>query len=136
MLLFKTLFAIIGVFIGWFLGNGSGFVYVLMVFIMVSYITEIMVAILNKSLQIKSVIRTCITKILIFLIVGISHILDTYLFDSGDTIRNATIFFYVAYEGINILKNAQVLGLPVPKKLEKILIQLNDDDKKEGIDGK
>src|SRR5699024_4495953 len=42
--------------------------------------------------------------------------------------RTAVIYFYVAMEGLSILENAAKLGVPIPDKLEKALIQLQDND--------
>ena len=44
------------------------------------------------------------------------------------------IFFYLSNEGISLLENAGHLGLPIPKKLKKVLEQLHDrsEEDKEG----
>ena len=54
--------------------------------------------------------------------------LDAYILGQGDVLRTAVIFFYIANEGISILENASLLGLPVPGKLKEILKKLNEGD--------
>lgn len=49
-----------------------------------------------------------------------------YVIQNGSVIRTAVIFFYLSNEGISILENASVLGLPVPQKLKDVLEQLKD----------
>ena len=65
-------------------------------------------------------------KVVIFALVAIGHIIDTYVIQNGSVIRTAVIFFYLSNEGISILENVSVLGLPVPQKLKDVLEQLKD----------
>ena len=57
---------------------------------------------------------------------AVGHIVDSYVIQNGSVIRTAVIFFYLSNEGISILENASVLGLPVPQKLKDVLEQLKD----------
>ena len=61
-------------------------------------------------------------KISMFLLIGVAHILDTYLIGAGDVLRNTVIFFYIANEGISILENAAALDLPIPDRLKEALV--------------
>ena len=65
-------------------------------------------------------------KVLIFVMVGIGHIMDTYLIGNGEVLRTAVIFFYCSNEGVSMLENAGHLGLPIPAKLKDILVQLHN----------
>ena len=49
--------------------------------------------------------------------------------ESGSAFKSAVICFYLANEGISILENAGSIGVPLPKKLKDILIQLREDNK-------
>ena len=64
-------------------------------------------------------------KALIFILVGVGHILDTYVAGSGAAIRTAVICFYLSNEGLSLLENAARLGLPVPERLKEALRQLH-----------
>jgi toxin secretion/phage lysis holin len=66
-------FATIGGYIGWFLGGCDGFLYTLIAFIVVDYITGIMVAIINKKLSSEVGARGIFKKVLIFTLVGVAH---------------------------------------------------------------
>ena len=63
-------------------------------------------------------------KVLIFMLVGIGHILDARVIGDGSVLRTAVIFFYISNEGISIIENAGRIGLPIPQKLKAILEQL------------
>ena len=65
---------------------------------------------------------------------SVGHIIDTKIMNAGSVIRTAVIFFYLSNEGISIIENVSLIGLPVPKKLKEVLEQIqnkSDEDKKE-----
>lgn len=123
-------FAAIGGFLGYTLGGCDGFLYALVAFITLDYITGVMLAIVEKKLSSEIGSRGIFKKILIFVMVAISHIVDSKIIGSGHTIRTAVIFFYASNEGISILENATKLGLPIPDKLRAVLDQIGKDDGK------
>jgi len=43
-------------------------------------------------------------------------------------LRSLSIAYFIAHEGISIIENWGAMGLPVPKKLKSILLQLKDED--------
>lgn len=122
----QTTSAVIGGFLGYFLGGFDGFLYALLTFVVVDYLTGVMVAIVNKELSSQVGFKGIFKKVMIFLMVGIAHIVDTQLLGNNSVLRTAVIFFYCSNEGISILENASLIGLPVPKKLQDILAQLKD----------
>lgn len=127
----NTFFGAIGAFLGWFLGGLDSFLYVLLIFMVVDYITGVLCATNEHKLSSEISFRGLTRKVLILLLVGIAHCLDIYLLKNGSAIRTATIFFYISNEGISLLENTSRLGLPVPDKLKSVLQQLHnkDDDK-------
>ena len=56
------------------------------------------------------------------------------LIGQGWVFRTLVIYFYVAMEGLSILENATVLGVPFPEKLKDLLVQLRDGNKKDITD--
>ena len=112
--------------VGAVMGGFDGFLYALIVFVVVDYLTGVMVAVLNKNLSSEVGFHGIFKKVVIFALVAVGHIVDTYVIQNGSVIRTAVIFFYLSNEGISILENASVLGLPVPQKLKDVLEQLKD----------
>lgn len=127
----QTVIAAVGGWLGWFLGGLDGFLYALIIFVIVDYITGIMVAIINRELSSEIGARGIFKKILIFILVGIAHIIDSRLIGEGSVIRTAVIFFYLSNEGISIIENSTRIGLPVPQKLKDVLAQLHGKSKGE-----
>jgi len=128
----QVAFAAIGGFLGWFLGGLDGFLYALIAFVVVDYLTGVMCAVTDKKLSSEIGAKGIFKKVLIFALVGVGHIVDSHVLGNGGAIRSAVIFFYLSNEGISILENASHIGLPVPEKLKSILEQLHDRDDKKG----
>lgn len=121
----------IGGFLGWFLGGYDGFLYALVTLVIADYITGVMCAIVDKTLSSEIGFKGIFKKVLIFVLVGIGHIIDTNLIGDGSVLRTAIIFFYCSNEGVSMLENAGRLGLPIPEKLKDILTQLHNKGGKE-----
>lgn len=124
----QFIFTAIGGYIGWFLGGFDGLLYALVAFVIIDYITGIMVAILEKKLSSSIGFKGIFKKVLIFTFVGIGHIVDIYILQNGSAIRTAVIFFYLSNEGLSIVENAAKIGLPVPENLKKVFTELKKED--------
>ena len=111
----------------WVMRNVFGsIVYALIAFVVIDYLTGVMCAIIDKTLSSNVGFKGIFRKVLIFVMVGIGHVIDTQLIGSGDALRTAVIFFYISNEGVSLLENAAHLGLPVPEKIKTVLEQLHD----------
>ena len=103
----QIIFTAVGGWLGYFLGGCDGLLIALVVF--------------------AGICR----KVIIFMLVGIAHVLDSNVIATGSVLRTAVIFFYLSNEGVSLLENAAHLGLPVPEKLKDVLEQLHDRAEKE-----
>lgn len=129
----QFVFAVIGGWLGYFLGDCDGLLYALLAFVVIDYLTGITCAINDHTLSSEVGFRGICRKVLIFLLVGIANILDVSVIGSGSVLRTAVIFFYISNEGLSLVENAAHLGLPVPEKIKAVLEQLHDrtDDKED-----
>lgn len=64
--------------------------------------------------------------------IAVANLIDTRILKQGGAIRTMVVFFYLSNEGLSILENTIRIGLPVPKKLQVILKQLNQEEDKDG----
>lgn len=126
----QLLFTAIGGYIGWFLGGFDGLVYALVAFVVIDYITGVMVAVLEKKLSSNIGFKGIFKKMLIFIFVGIGHIIDFHIIKNGSAVRTAVIFFYLSNEGLSIVENATRIGLPVPEQLKAVFKELRKEDEK------
>ena len=118
-------FSALGGFVGWFLGGADGFLYALLAFVIIDYITGILCAVADKTLSSEVGFKGICRKVLIFALVGIGNIVDIYVMGEAGILRTAVIFFYLSNEGVSLLENSSHLGLPIPEKLKTVLSQLH-----------
>ena len=131
----ELMFAALGGFLGWFFGGFDGFLYALIVFVVMDYFTGILAAGVKRELSSEVGFKGIAKKVCIFVLVGIANIVDTQVLMNGSAIRTAVIFFYLSNEGLSVLENSAVIGLPIPDKLKAMLIQLADEKKPPLDDG-
>ena len=122
----QAVITVIGGWLGYFLGGLDGLMIALVIFVVLDYVTGIMCAIADKKLSSSVGFKGICRKVLIFLLVGVAHIVDLHVVGSGSVLRGAVVCFYLSNEGVSMLENAAHLGLPVPEKLKVILEQLHD----------
>ena len=116
----------LGGVLGYFVGGMDGLLTALVILMVLDYVTGVMCAIVDKSLSSAIGFRGIFKKVLIFMLVGVAHILDLHVVGTGEALRSAVICFYLSNEGVSLLENAGHLGLPIPEKLKAILAQLHE----------
>ncbi len=128
---FQLFMATLGGALGAFVGGVDGILYTLIIFIIIDYITGFMCAVVEKRLSSEVGFRGIFKKVAILMIVGVANMIDVHVLTQGAVVRTAVIFFYLSNEGISIIENAGILGLPIPKKLRDILEQLKEKDEED-----
>ena len=127
----QVVLAAVGGWLGWFLGGCDGLLFALVAFVGADYVTGVMCAIADRKLSSTVGFKGICRKVLIFLLVGIAHLLDTHVIGNGSVLRTAAVFFYISNEGVSLIENAAHIGLPIPAKLKAVLEQLHDRAEKE-----
>ncbi len=110
----------IGGFFGWFLGGADGFLYALLVFVVIDYLTGVLCAIADKTLSSEVGFIGISRKVLIFVLVGVANILDVYVIGDGSVLEQRLFSSIYQIEGISLLENSAHLGLPIPEKLKDV----------------
>lgn len=110
--------------IGWLVGGYDTMMVTLLLFMCADYISGIMCGITNKELSSEVGFKGIAKKIMILLLVGATNLLGQATGIEG--LRYIVISFYLANEGISIIENASILGLPVPQKIKDVLEQLKN----------
>ena len=126
----KVLAAAGGAIAGWF-GGFDTVLIVLMAFMAVDYLSGLAVAWMGKSqktnaggLDSKVGAKGIAKKGLMLLVVLVAALLDRALGSNAAVFRDAVVWFYLANEGLSILENLALAGVPFPDKLKKALEQL------------
>ena len=97
----------------------------------VDYLTGVLVAVISHRLSSQVGFHGIARKVVIFFLVAVGYVIDSLVIQNGNVIRTAVIFFYLSNEGISILENVALMGLPVPQKLRDVLEQLKDHREEE-----
>lgn len=124
--------SVIGGFFVDFLGGVDTILKALIVFMIVDYITGLMVAfVFHKSRKTKGggasskeSFKGIVKKMCILLLVGLSHELDLIM--GVDYIRATTVIFFLANEGLSVLENVGLMDIRYPQFLKKALEVLKE----------
>ena len=121
----------VGAVLGFMYGEVTGLFWALIAFMATDYITGVIVAAVNKQLSSEVGFRGLAKKLMILVFVSLGHIADMYVLGGTPVAMSAVMPFYIANEGLSIIENAGNLGLPVPKKLKDIMVQLKKESEEE-----
>lgn len=106
----------------------------LIVAIILDYISGIIKAYVNKDLSSKIGFKGLLKKVGVLLIVMLAVLVDTITGETG-AIRTLVIYYFVANEGLSILENLALAGVPIPESIKnalKVLKDLGNDKKTKG----
>ena len=137
--------AAVGIIAGWYGGWTAGSK-VLVILMVVDYITGCACALTGHSTKTESghfwsqvAVAGLLKKAFTMCVILMAALLDQVLSggagaESGMTMfRSAAEFFYIATEGLSIVENVGLMGVPVPKGLKQaleVLREKNDEDQK------
>ena len=120
--------AIAGIF-----GEWSILMTILAAAMVLDYISGVLVAAFGKSLKSegghldsKVGFVGLAKKALIIMIVLLATLLDKALGAEAMVFQTATVCYYIANEGISVVENAGLMGLPVPEVVRRALEQMKE----------
>ena len=118
-------------------GEWSTALTILLVMMGVDYITGVLVAIAGKSpktdkggLSSKVGFVGLAKKGFIMLIVLIATLLDQAIGNTAMVFQTATVFYYIANEGLSVLENADLMGVPFPAFIRQRLESMRENKDK------
>ncbi len=126
----KAISGAAGALIGFLYGEITGLFVAIIALMALDYVTGIFCAVSTKTLSSEIGFKGLVKKLMILVIIAVGHLVDAYIIGTGSAFMTAVILFFAANEGISILENAALLGLPVPEKLRNVLEQLKDKEGK------
>lgn len=107
-----------------FLGGFDSLMITLMILIFVDYLTGVIGAVYEKKLSSSVGYKGIIKKVIMLLVVGVAVALQRIL-PQGLPLREMTILFFIANEGLSVFENAARV-IPVPDKIKSVLLQLRE----------
>lgn len=137
---FKGAITLVGTVGTYLLGGWDTLLEVLLIVTALDVLTGLLAAVVNRDLDSREMWRGGVRKVGMFAIIALAAQLDRVmpigeaLFQTTDPVlRTATVWFFLAHEGLSVVENAGKAGLPVPEGLQVFLRQLKErGDAKEG----
>ena len=100
----------------------------LLIAIVLDYISGIIKAYLTKELSSSIGLKGILKKVGILCVVALAVLVDRITGSTG-AIRTLVIYYFVANEGLSILENLAIAGVPIPQSLKKALKTLKKGNK-------
>lgn len=97
----------------------------LLIAIVLDYLSGMIKAFNLKQLSSKVGFKGIMKKVGVLLIVMLGVLVDRVTGDTG-AIRTLVIYYFVANEGLSIIENLSLAGVPIPKGLKKALKALKE----------
>ena len=119
--------SILGTWFTYLFGAWDKALAILITFMILDYITGLIKAWYKKQLSSDVGLHGLTRKASILIVLIVAVLLDRLINQGTWVFRTLVAYFYIANEGISILENVAVLGLPVPEKLRDVLIQLKEN---------
>ena len=125
-------FAAIGSTLANFLGGWDAALTVLIVLMVIDYLTGLAVAFIFKrspkteggGVSSKVSFKGLTKKVVVLLLVGVGALLDRVI--GAHYIRNLVVIFYIGTEGLSVLENTALMGVPYPAFVKKALEALRE----------
>lgn len=128
----KIYIAIVGGTIAGLFGGCDMILKALICFVCVDYITGTVRAIKERKLNSRTGFIGLLKKALIFTVVLLAHVLDEVT--GVGALRSMAVMFYISNEGISIIENLGMIGVPFPPKIKEVLEQIKKDDEYENTE--
>lgn len=125
----KAAFAAIGGAIAWFFGPWDLLIGVLLAFVAADYLMGVINAGMHGALSSAAGWKGLLRKAAIFMAVATGALLDKIVPDTNGAVRASVCLFYIANEGLSVLENIGAMGVPLPARIKRMLLQLKDAEK-------
>lgn len=112
----------------WLIGGLDVALACLITAIVIDYLSGLIKAYNTKTLSSNIGFRGILKKIGILLLVMLAVLVDRVSVNNG-AIRTLVIYYFVANEGLSVLENLAVAGLPIPKALKNALKVIKKENK-------
>lgn len=98
---------------------------ILLILMVVDYLSGILKAFITCTANSKAGIIGILKKIMIILVIVLSYHIDILL-GSKLGIKTLSVGVFIANEGLSILENASICGVPIPERIKEVLVQYQE----------
>lgn len=123
---FSGVVATVGTGVSAFLGGWDIALKILVFCMVVDYITGLLGAVRTKSVNSEVMFWGGIRKGILLFVIAMAVMLDEFLGNETPVFRMLALYFYIGREGLSIVENLGILGVPLPSFVAKVLGQLQE----------
>lgn len=131
--LISSAIAVAGTLIGVYLGGWDIALKILVFCMIADYVTGLLGAIRARTVDSEVMFWGGVRKGVIFLVIALAVMLDEFLGNQTPVFRMLALYFYIGREGLSIVENLGILGVPLPGFITKVLGQLQDKGQSDEI---
>ena len=110
-------------------GGEDKMVECLSILMLIDYITGVAKAVIIEKVNSKAGFKGLLKKMVMISVVVLAYQIDL-LFDGKFAIKSLTVGILLSNEGLSILENASICGVPIPEKLKNMLEQYKESKNK------
>lgn len=88
--------------------------------------TGILKAIINKDISSRAMRTGFTTKAGYFVVIILANSLDQAMIQDAPVLRTVAVWFYISVEGVSVLENLAIIGVPVPQQVVSRLQQVKE----------
>ncbi|MCK1985156.1 MULTISPECIES: phage holin family protein [Peribacillus] len=122
-----TLFSsMVGIPLTFLFGAWTPLLGVLLVMIVLDILTGVAKGFYDKALRSRNMSQGMMRKAGIIVVLIIANMLDIVMFAGMPVAKTAVISFYIGMEGLSILENLGLMGVPLPSFIKKYLLVLKE----------
>ncbi|QZY55107.1 phage holin family protein [Crassaminicella profunda] len=123
----NMILASLGTVMSTLIGEWNNIINILVVLMVTDYVTGLMKGMKNKEISSEIGHKGLLKKAAIFIVIILAHQIDLAAGGDNPVFRGMTIYFYIANEGISIMENLGVLGVPLPRFIVKVLEKMKKE---------
>jgi toxin secretion/phage lysis holin len=116
--------AAVGTFATAYLGGWDASLKVLVYLMVADYITGLLGALKSKNVNSEIMFWGGLRKGVVLFVIILAIQLDDLANNSVPVFRTVAIYFYASREGLSVVENLGIIGVPLPEQLTKFLQQL------------
>ncbi|MBE1444180.1 holin family protein [Paenibacillus sp. OAS669] len=116
--------ASIGVIVSDYLGGWDNAMKILVLLMVIDYFSGMLGAFKNKCLNSEVMFWGGVRKGIVFFVIALAAACDQLIGGQAPVFRTLALYFYAGREGLSVIENLGVLGVPMPAALTQFLEQL------------
>ncbi|GAB7387341.1 hypothetical protein BSNK01_11770 [Bacillaceae bacterium] len=123
---FSGTVAAVGTVVTAYLGGWDVALKVLVFCMVADYVTGLLGAIRTKKVNSEVMFWGGIRKGVVLVVIAMAVMLDQLVGNETPVFRTLALYFYIGREGLSIIENLDILGVPFPSWVKKVLEQMRE----------